>query len=172
MFKKATYISKCTSTLTLLLIMLWTSHISSAQNTIREGTAREAKQYSFHHQDSLVIHISGGMDEKYNATQYAIMLLGMFADLDRTEYPVRIVIFYEETGDYEHASVIIYAGAYSFDCNGDRLERGDDIIHPYDVVTFIPRITEWHAYGGETGSRPSSTAVVMKKTTRLSKTGR
>ncbi len=112
---------------------------------LREGTSGAAQKASLG-KDVLYIHISGGTGEKYTAAKYAEMIQARFKDPKYAgNYPMNVIAYYEETGEKRGTAVIIYSDFNSYDKNGGLLERGDNVIHPYDVVPKIGDIAKWHA---------------------------
>ncbi|WP_442267628.1 hypothetical protein ACSIGC_08145 [Tenacibaculum sp. ZS6-P6] len=108
---------------------------------IAKGTAGQAVDISALF-PVIVLHISGGKDPKYSATDYAKMFHLMFKDKKYTQYPTEIYVRYEESGKDRKTSVRALISRRNFDKNGGEYENGDGVFTPAELVNYIPVITE------------------------------
>ena len=115
-----------------------------SNNPVQKGTGGVARKISYL-KPELVLHVSGGVDPKYSAEDYAKMLRIMFNDPKRTNFPTEIVVLYEESSEQRKTGVGAFIKGKKFDKNGGEYEGGDGVFTPVEIVGYIPQITEAHA---------------------------
>lgn len=106
-----------------------------------EGSSGEARALSAKH-NLLVLHVSGGTQDKYSAEQYAKMFQIMFNDPERTRYTTKISVIYEESGDDLPTGVYAFINGQTFDKNGGIYVTGDGVFTAPEIVKWIPKITK------------------------------
>lgn len=126
---------------------------------IYEGHAGDAQGYSIAN-NALVVLISGGAkNEKYTAEQYSTMLHKMFKDPARTNYPIDVVFYINESGLDRNTYASVFINGREVDWNGGKLEsKMDALIHPTKLVAQIGFVTSEHAKKNGLASLNSSDA--------------
>ena len=120
------------------------AQIKTSHPFIFEGHSGEARAVSGLN-SALVVYIAGGKNAKYSAEKYAKMLIIMFKDPKRTKNPTNISVVYEEKEHRNNTFAIVYSIGRSYDKNGGKYARGDDIYYINDIVADIDKITAHHA---------------------------
>ena len=115
--------------------------IPKSEEQIKKGTSGEARALSAKH-NLLVLHVSGGTQDKYSAEQYAKMFQIMFNDPERTSYATKVSVLYEESGDDLPTGVYAFINGQTFDKNGGIYAPGDGVFTAPEIVDWIPKITE------------------------------
>lgn len=123
---------------------------------LKKGSSGEARTVSMKY-NALVLHVSGGTKDKYSAEAYAKMLQIMFNDPKRTDYPTKISVLFEESGDDLPTGVFAFINGYKFDKNGGGYYSGDGVFTAAEIVKWIPQITKQHATVNGTTSLEKST---------------
>lgn len=111
---------------------------------ISEGTVGEAMRSSAKN-EKLVIHVSGGTQDKYKAEQYAQMFKVMFNDPKRTKFPTEVSVLFTESGKDRPTGVYAFLNGMTFDKNGGGYFDGDGVFTAPEIVQWIPKITEQYA---------------------------